>query len=213
MRIRCPLTAALGPLRYRVRYLRSFQCAPQFAGPGGKRHCDGTPITDGRLQVRLESAGSPRPTGAMEPSRWDHSSAGREFRRRLRAGLSRLSGTGAASTSRRSARVRISARCPAAASAPMPGSSSATLAASSGMPAASHRPRQLLAPMPGASCTDPGSLFTDAGGLFTDSGSLRPSRQTRITTRISGRPRIKFPSPQQCAGCGLKAVNGLAASR
>src|SRR6185503_9064487 len=66
-----------------------------------------------------------------------------------------------------------------------------------------------LATDAGSLATDAGSLATDAGSLATDAGSLATDAgdedyDTHILSSTDG-----IPTPQQCAGCGLKAANEL----
>lgn len=193
-------TPSLGRLQYRVRYYAPLGPG-NSVGQAAQRHCDGT-LTGGALQIRLEAAtlatpdwsNGTFPAGSLPPLDINFDGiTGQSFADQAdwtsldlrqtgsRANFGSLS-TGSLATD--------------AGSLATDAGSLATDAGSLATDAGS------LATDAGSLATDAGSLATDAGSLATDAGDEDYDTHIRSTTD-------SIPTPQQCAGCGLKAANEL----
>jgi hypothetical protein len=197
-------TASMGPLHYRVRYYSPFNPLINSTGQAAKLHCDGTPITDGALEVRAETPTVATPdwfnglyplgtsssldvnfdgaTGETFTDQSDWSSLNLQ-QIGSRTNFGSLS-TGSLATDVGSLATDVGSLA----------TDVGSLATDVGS----------LATDVGSLATDVGSLATDVGSLATDVGDEDYDTHIRSTTD-------QIPSPQQCAGCGLMATNGLSA--
>ena len=197
-------TAILGALKYRVRFYTPFNPALNSVGQAAKLHCDGTPITDGTLEVRSESPAVSTPdwsNGLYPP--------GTVFP--LDVNFDGITGQTLtdqpdwSSLNLQQIGSRTSFGSLSSGSLATDAGSLATDAGSLATDAGS------LATDAGSLATDAGSLATDAGSLATDAGSLATDAGDEDYDTHIRSTTDRIPSAQQCAGCGLTATNGLSA--
>ena len=195
-----PTTAGLWP--FRVRYYTPFNGSVNSVDQAAKLHCDGTTVSGAEpLEIRLESPSLSSPdwangTGPTSPLDLNFDGVtGETFTAPPDWKSLNLAQIGGA----------LNFGSLSAGSLAIDAGSLATDAGSLAVDAGS------LATDAGSLATDAGSLATDAGSLATDAGSLATDAgdEDYDTHILSTTDRIPFP--QQCAGCGLKAANGLTA--
>jgi hypothetical protein len=193
-------TPSLGTLQYRVRYYAPLNPNSSVA-QAAQRHCDGTP-TGGTLAVRLESptvatpdwSNGTFPMGSLPPLDVNFDGI---------TGQSYVDQPDWNSLDLRQIGSRMNFGSLSSGSLATDAGSLATDAGSLATDAGS------LATDAGSLATDAGSLATDAGSLATDAGSLATDAgdedyDTHILSTTDS-----LPTPQQCAGCGLKATSRL----
>uniref|UniRef100_Q01ZI3 Uncharacterized protein n=1 Tax=Solibacter usitatus (strain Ellin6076) TaxID=234267 RepID=Q01ZI3_SOLUE len=197
-------SAILGALKYRVRFYTPFNPALNSVGQGAKLHCDGTPITDGALEVRSEgpAVSTPDWSNGLYPP-------GTAFPLDVNfdgiAGQSLLDQPDWSSLNFQQIGSRTNFGSLSSGSLATDAGSLATDAGSLATDAGS------LATDAGSLATDAGSLATDAGSLATDAGSLATDAGDEDYDTHIRSTTDRIPSAQQCAGCGLTATNGLSA--
>jgi hypothetical protein len=186
---------SLGPLQYRLRFYTPFNSSLNSVGQAAKLHCDGTAIPDGTFEIRSESP-------AVSTPDWSN-------------GLYPL-GTSFALD------VNFDG-VPGQTLTDQPDWSSLNLQQIGGRTTFGSRSSGSVFTDVGSVFTDAGSVFTDVGSVFTDAGSVFTDAGSVFTdvgsvftdagdedydTHIRS-TTDRIPPPQQCAGCGLTATNGL----
>ncbi len=193
--------ASLGPLPYRMRYYAPLGNGP--AGQNAKRHCDGSVIASDTPLTRKESDslaipdwsnGTVLPLGKSFPLDINFDGKpGQTLRDQPDWSSLDVAQIGARANF---GSISVGSIATDAGSIATDAGSIATDAGSIATDAGS------IATDAGSIATDAGSIATDAGSIATDAGD--EDYDTHILTTTDA-----IPTPQQCAGCGLNAVNEL----
>ena len=183
---------SLGSLQYRLRFYGPLNPLLNSPGQASQVHCDGTPITNGAQELRLEGPGLSTPD-------WSN-------------------GTVTPLTKMFAQDVSFDGP-PLETFADQPDWSSLNLAQIGSRSNFGSLSVGSLSTDAGSLSTDAGSLATDAGSLSTDVGSLATDAGS-LSTDAGDEDYIShiltstdgIPTPQQCTGCGLTATTGSSGS-